>query len=176
MTWLPFFRISLLLVTSAAALFGTKSFAMDLACARTPAQAVKMYQFPETASELALKDGYRITTVHRDPLLHQRWAMVTNCNHPERPALALLLSDSQLKFEEKGQQVQNPFPVVHAGDLVQLWSQERDLRIEVAGRAEESGAIGSRVRVRVVRPGLDRGQEQVFLGVVRGPGNVEIER
>jgi flagella basal body P-ring formation protein FlgA len=70
---------------------------------------------------------------------------------------------------------QSPFPVIHAGDVVQLRRQERNLRIEVAGRAEENGAIGSKVRVRLLHSGFDAGQEQTFIGIVRGPGNVEIE-
>jgi flagella basal body P-ring formation protein FlgA len=64
--------------------------------------------------------------------------------------------------------------VVHAGDLVQAWRQEPNLRIELAGRAEESGMIGSHVRVRVLHSGFDSGQPLTVTGIVRGPGNVEI--
>lgn len=74
------------------------------------------------------------------------------------------------------QRVHVLFPVVHAGDLLQLWRQEENLRIEVAGRAEENGAEGSRIRVRLLSSSFDMGQEQTVIGIVRGPGDVEMNR
>lgn len=70
--------------------------------------------------------------------------------------------------------VSSLFPVVHAGDLVQLWSQEQNLHIEIAGRAEQNGAVGNKIRVRLLHPGFDTGREQTGLGIVRGPSNVEL--
>ncbi len=67
-----------------------------------------------------------------------------------------------------------PFPVVHAGDLVQLVGQENNLRIEVSGRAMEAGSAGSIVHVRVVTSGFEAERERMFSGIVRGAGRVEI--
>jgi flagella basal body P-ring formation protein FlgA len=57
-----------------------------------------------------------------------------------------------------------------------MWSQESNLRIEAAGRAEEAGTVGSLVRVRLLHSGFDLGQEQTLVGIVRGPGDVEMQR
>jgi len=68
-------------------------------------------------------------------------------------------------------------PTIHAGDMVRLWKQENHLRIEVSGIAQESGARGSRVRVKLLRSGLDgHQQEQTLFGIVRGQRDVEIQR
>jgi len=63
---------------------------------------------------------------------------------------------------------------VHAGEIVQAWQQGPTLRLEVAGRAEESGIIGSRIRIRVLHAGFESGQPLTVTGIVRGPRNVEI--
>lgn len=151
----------------------------EFSCAQTPSLALGISRLP--AGVAAGKDGYRVKMVRWDPLLKQRWAMVTSCDHPERPSIAIQIPDErsegmQDNLESSGQTIQSPFPIVHAGDLVQLWKQEQNFRIKVAGRAEENGAAGSRVRVRLIPSGFDIGQEQTFIGIVRGPRDVEIER
>jgi len=55
-----------------------------------------------------------------------------------------------------------------AGARVHLWKQDSRVRIELAGVALESGAIGRPVRVRMPAAG------QVLRGIVRGPGSVEL--
>ena len=93
--------------------------------------------------------------------------------------LAMRLPDSRIPstFSSTGSHsTQTPFPVVHAGDLVQMWSQEENLRIEASGRAQETGTTGSVVHVRLLHSGFDPGQEQTLIGIVRGPGDVEIRR
>jgi hypothetical protein len=128
----------------------------------------------------SLKAGYRIASVRWDPLLRQRWAKFVNCAHPERPAIALLMSPLKQDGPPStpaARQTAAAFPVVHAGDLVRLWSQEGNLRIEASGTAEASGASGSTIRVRLLYSGLDgQYQQQTFQGVVRGPRDVEMQR
>jgi hypothetical protein len=138
-------------------------------CARTPELALRTRQ-----SGFSQGEGYRVASMRWDPLLNQHWAMIASCSHPERPAFALRISDGESASESRA--AQTPFPVVHAGDVVQLWSQEHNLRIEAAGRAEESAAAGGRVRVRLLHTGFDPGQEQTMIGIVRGAGDVEILR
>jgi hypothetical protein len=128
------------------------------------------------------KAGYRVASVHWDPLLRQRWAKLVSCAHPERPAIAMLMSP--LKQDgppsvaiSTARQLTTTSPVVHAGDLVRLWSQEGNLRIEASGIAEASGAPGTIVRIRLLHSGLDgQYQEQNLQGVVRGPHDVEMQR
>lgn len=153
----------------------------EFACARTPSLALGISSLPATAGVMAGQEGYRVKIVRWDPLLKQRWAVVASCDHPERPSIAMQVSDERLEavhpnLESRRQTTQSPFPIVHAGDLVQLWKQEQNLRIKVAGRAEENGAAGSRVRVRLIPSGFDIGPEHTFIGIVRGPSDVEIER
>jgi hypothetical protein len=155
---------------------------MDAICVRTPAMALRVMTSEDVAGTMMVQtEGYRIATIRRDPLLHQRWAMVASCGHPERPLMAMLLPEqradavSASKSNSTGDQRSNPFPIVHAGDLVQLLAWEKNLRMEIAGKAEESGALGSTVRVRQLNSGFDIGREQTFVGVVRGPGKIEIQ-
>jgi hypothetical protein len=79
--------------------------------------------------------------------------------------------------------VKTLFPVVHAGDIVHIESQEEFVRVEMTGVAEESGVVGGRVRVHVLRPTTNLlVREQIGFGgggrllhtIVRGPHQVEI--
>ena len=70
-----------------------------------------------------------------------------------------------------------PQPVVHARDRVLLWREERNLRLQLAAVAEQSGAVGESIRVRI--PGASWGggmqADQPVRGIVRGPAEVEME-
>lgn len=48
--------------------------------------------------------------------------------------------------------------------------------MEIAGRAVESGTVGSRIRVHILHSGFGTNQEETITGIVRGPGDVEIVR
>ena len=107
-----------------------------------------------------------------------------SCAHPESPTVELPAGIS-LQSNLPQQSSQQPsadsllplLPVVHAGDIVQLRSQEDALRIEVAAIAEQSGALGQPVRVRLMqRATLGQQIEEQFNGVVRGPHDVEMQR
>jgi hypothetical protein len=158
-----------------------------VAFASNPAHAACANTRAEAAAGLhatAEQGGFRVTSTRWDPILHQRWAQVASCAHPEWPTVELPAGIS-LQSNLPHQSSQQPsadsllplLPVVHAGDIVQLWSQEDDLRIEVAAIAEQSGALGQPVRVRLMqRATLGQQIEEQFNGVVRGPHDVEMQR
>ena len=128
------------------------------------------------------KIGYRVASVRWDSLMGQRWAKLVSCAHPEQPALAMLMAPIKQDGPPSAaasttRPLTTASPVVHAGDLVRLWSQEGNLRIEVSGVAEASGALGTVVRVRLLNSGLDgQYQQQTLQGVVRGARDVEMQR
>jgi hypothetical protein len=159
--------IALLPVTSAASASPTNA-----SCAPSATQRIEL---DSTHRERTLQqEGYRITSVRWDPLLRQQWATMASCDHPERPSIALLMSSPH---STAGEISPTPFPIVHAGDLVRLWKQENHMRIEASGIAVESGAMARRVRVRLLGSGLEgQLQEQTLFGIVRGKGDVEIQR
>ena len=64
-------------------------------------------------------------------------------------------------------------PVVRAGEVVRLWWQEDNLRIEMTAMSEENGGLGKVIRVRLV--GSDSAERQ-FVGIVRGVADVEMRR
>jgi hypothetical protein len=149
---------------------GTGAARLNAACPAAPAI--------EPASS---KAGYRIASIRWDPLLRQRWAKLVSCAHPERPAIAMLMQplkqDGAPSTSAEAIRQAAPFPVVHAGDLVRLWSQDGNLRIEVSGIAEGSGATGNMIRVRLLRSGLEgQYREQILQGIVHGPRDVEMKR
>jgi hypothetical protein len=155
------------------------------ACASTRAEAAASSTvMPAPLAAMGERGGFRVISIHWDPILHQRWAQVASCAHPEWPTVELPTGIS-LQSNLSQQSAQQPsaesvlpmLPVVHAGDIVQLWSREDDLRIEVAAIAEQSGALGQPVRVRLMqRATLGQQIEEQFNGVVRGPHDVEMQR
>jgi flagella basal body P-ring formation protein FlgA len=67
--------------------------------------------------------------------------------------------------------------LVRAGDRVRLWMQDATVHIEMSGVAEQSARGGERVVVRIVQQTEDAGLAvQRIAGVVRGAGDVEMER
>ena len=155
---------------------------METVCVRTPAMALRVIvNGNATGTMVAQSEGYRITTTRLDPLLRQRWAMIASCGHPDRPLIAMLLPEQKAVAvlssigNPTNDQLSNSVQVVHAGDPVKLLVYEKNLRMEMAGRAEESGTLGSRVRVRLLSSGFDVGRKQTFVGIVRGPGKIEMQ-
>jgi hypothetical protein len=160
-------------------LAGAPALAFDVGCARTPQLAVRITHAVATKQMSLQEDGYRVQSMRYDPVLDRQWAVIAICGHPERPTFSVPVDSPAADRSEnalRGKAVirDQRAAVVHAGDLVQAWQQEPNLRIEVAGRAEESGIIGSHVRVRVLHSGFESGQPLTVTGIVRGPGNVEI--
>jgi hypothetical protein len=128
----------------------------------------------------AAGSGYRVTGVHQDPVLHQRWVTVASCDHPEWPELSLQVHKSSNSPSQQMARVSEDVlvaPLIHAGDVVRLWRQEDLLRIEVTGMAEDNGRSGDTIRVRLLRRKTDdQSIDQEFKGIVRGPSDVEMQR
>jgi hypothetical protein len=153
------------------------------ACYKTPRSAIDSLQANSSVSAAPENRGYRVTGIQADPVLGQKWVMISSCNHPEWPAVALQTGEApSLKGRTLGGKhplIENTrqTPVIRAGDIVKLWKQEDLLRIEVAGISEESAGLGQTVRVRLLRGNTDdQSIPGEFTGVVRGPSNVEILR
>jgi Chaperone for flagella basal body P-ring formation len=124
-------------------------------------------------SPLAARSGsYRVSEIRWDPVLGQRWAMFANCEHPEQPAFAVLTKEAMTEMSS-ARRKDDSAPVVRAGDVVRLWRQEDNLRIEMTAMSEESGGLGKAIRVRLV--GGDSSERQ-FVGIVRGVADVEMQR
>jgi flagella basal body P-ring formation protein FlgA len=67
-------------------------------------------------------------------------------------------------------------PVIHSGDAVTLWSDEKNLRMQLAAIAEGNAAVGERVQLRVTGAGVYGNTGWRVAGIVRGPGSVEMEQ
>jgi hypothetical protein len=122
----------------------------------------------------------RVVSVRQDALLGSRWGLMVDCAHPERPSRwVLLTSDAKLKVDGKVQSVttavRGPM-VVRAGETVRAWRQDGMTSIETSGVAEQGGAAGTRIQVRLLRRDLD-GQdvERHVSGVVDGVGSVGLQ-
>ncbi|HMH14639.1 MAG TPA: flagella basal body P-ring formation protein FlgA [Edaphobacter sp.] len=113
-----------------------------------------------------------MSEVRWDPVLGQRWAMVASCDHPEQPAFAVQTAGA-IAGRETARRKDESAPVVRAGDVVRLWRQEDNLRIEMTGMSEENGGLGKAIRVRLV--GSDAVERQ-FIGIIRGVADVEMQR
>jgi Chaperone for flagella basal body P-ring formation len=147
-------------------------------CYDTPRAAIEAIDAKSLFSQTVESRGYRVMKIQSDPLIGKRWAMIADCGHPEWPAFALGIGSfvTPKDMNRTLAELLKPVPVVHAGDVVRLWRQEKALRIEVAGISEESGGLGSTIRVRRLRSSAeDQSTQQQFSGIVRGPSNVEIQ-
>jgi hypothetical protein len=148
------------------------------ACYNTPAAAAYSMKQDSSASTTIEGGGYRVTSIEADPVSGQRWAMISSCDHPERPAFSLQIerSDSPEHSLPSEPQSARPIPVIHVGDNVRLWRQEASLRIELAAVAEENGSLGKLIRVRLLRRNTDdQSIPAEFNGIVRGKSDVEMQ-
>ncbi len=158
-------------------------------CASTPAAALVAAK-GSVGTPLAELHGFRVEAVRWDPVLRRAWAVIESCDHRERPSFTVLtdlpvappLSVPPLETSRHLGTLQTRWqaamPIVHAGELVRLWKIESYSHIELIATSEENGAIGSRVRLRLVAPKNSDGQTsppQYLAGVVRGPADVEME-
>jgi hypothetical protein len=143
-------------------------------CGTATANAGMIAALPASAT------GYQVTTVRWDPLLKQRWAVVSSCDHPERPSFTVPIADNSIPSPAQ----KALLPVIHSGDVVRLLRTEPTLRITVSAVAEENGTMGSTVRVRLLRsttPVADdlssfAARPVIIPAIVRGPHEVEVER
>ena len=127
--------------------------------------------------------GYRLRGYRWDAVLEQRWAVFEDAAHPERPLLSEpdpggrpAPEPAAASAATEAAPVMRPTdPVVHSGDTVTLWKIEGNVRIQLAGTAEGNAAVGGHIQLRVTGAGVFGGTGWRVAGVVRGPGNVEME-
>ena len=149
-------------------------------CVRTPAEAAASAASVGSPAVVE-SSGFRVVSTRWDPVLRQRWALVDSCDHPEWPALEMPVPTVEkpqrtVEREMVSLEKKTAPPVVRAGDAVELWGIEGNLRIEVAAISEQSGRPGDTVRVRLMQRQAAGGQrEEEFEGVVRGPRSVEMK-
>ena len=147
-------------------------------CYKTPTDAIAE-DVTNTFYPISENDGYRLAKIKSDLVLKQTWAMVIPCGHPGWPAVAVPLQTTTLPVRLREQESAKESPgslVVRAGDTVELWRQERSLRIEVAGISEGNARLGDLVKVRLLRVNADEQPLATPLyGIVRGPASVEMK-
>lgn len=129
--------------------------------------------------------GYRIREVRWDPVLQQRWAVLENVAHPERPLVAELTDSGAIVATAAAPapapaQASPVFKVkdlaVRSGDRVVLWSVEENVRMQMGAVAEGNAAVGDRIQLRVTGAGFNGDAGWRVSGIVRAAGNVEWER
>lgn len=132
--------------------------------------------------------GYRVITGRWDAVLKINWELRRDCGHPEWPARMVATSTARTPSAAKPRPLLGGSPgaaevtaamplLVRAGEVVRLWEQDERVHIELSGVVEQSARLGERVLVRITHEGDDAGLsvEQIG-GVVRGAGDVEMER
>ena len=162
------------------AVFAAAGVCSAQVCARTPEAAVRSAGAPSQAVSVPDSGGYRVASMRWDPVMRESWATVVSCAHPERPGISLRVDAAHPASHAVAALAQRDrasiAPVVRAGEIVQLWRQEPLLRIEVAGVAEQSGAVGERIHVRLLqRNDGTSANEAELTGVVRGRAEVEMQ-
>ncbi len=126
--------------------------------------------------------GYRVIDYRWDPVLLQRWAVLQDALHPERPLLSERVETAEAGLRPTATAAAVPAatrpaaPVVHAGDLITLWSEDGNVRLQLGAVAQQNAALGERVQMRVTGAGVNGSTGWQAAGVVRGPGSVEMDR
>ena len=128
--------------------------------------------------------GYQVVARTWDAVLKTTYELRQSCSHPGWPAyFAAVRSGSTSPVVLNGIVIpKDAAPstrplLVHAGDPVRLWMQDEMVRIEMTGEAEQSARNGEHVIVRVVHQSDDGAiAVERISGIVRGPGDVEMER
>jgi hypothetical protein len=173
-----------LLVAGAAGIHSVSVMAVPLPranCIATPSQPLKAFvsQLPDSVS------GYRLTGMRLDPILQQQWAIVSSCDHPDGPFFMIHAESLSKNIAGMQKQAASQFPIVHAGDVLRVWSYEEFFRIQTTGVAQENAALGDRLNVLLLQPGSNgfnggplssTASSGTVRAVVRGPREVEIER
>lgn len=127
--------------------------------------------------------GYRVVATRWDAVLGRGWELRQDCAHPDWPARSVAVSRQAIASGAQSGPAGTgaiappvqPF-LVHAGERVRLWSQDEMVRIEMSGVAEQSARSGESVMVQIARQNDGAGMTvETLSGIVRGPGDVEME-
>ena len=149
-------------------------------CASTPAAALlAAAKNVPAVHTIVATDGYRVEEVRWDLFLRRQWAVIQRCGHTEQPSFMVRTELEAQSPPKSFLELRNDvaLPVVQTGDLVRFWKRDGSAQIQLIATAEENGALGGRVRVRLAGlPDADGqlGQPRYFAGVVRGPADVEM--
>jgi hypothetical protein len=176
--------VTMMTVVCLLAAAGESVAAMDSVsgtCASTPMAALQAAQNGTAASAPALAGahGFRVASVRWDSLQRRNWAVIESCDHRDRPSVTMAMGAPAPALSTAS--LTRPYvslPIVRAGDVVRLWKNDRLAHLEMIGIAEENGAAGARVRVRLAASKDVEGQvtqPRYFAGIVRGPADVEME-
>jgi hypothetical protein len=103
-----------------------------------------------------------------DNVLHRRWAVIVDCDHPERPWAMEEVKPWHETVSASSSPSHLPAPLIRAGAEVQLWRTSPDAHVNLRGIALDAGAEGQTIRVRVQH------STAVLEGKVRGAGSVEL--
>jgi hypothetical protein len=136
-----------------------------------------------------------------DALLGVHWAMVEMCAHPERPWRAVAMKmpvpvdgrnaivdgrnaivDTARVANSRTVTAMQPI-LVRAGQMVNLWQKDDNLRLMLRAQAEQNGHAGETIwlRLRVISESAEAGESntgnwQRRQGIVRDTGSVEMVR
>ena len=110
-------------------------------------------------------NGFRLESIRRDAVQGTSWATLRSCRFPERPALTVPLRGvpgTGLPEATRVIAAANK-PVLFAGRRVRMIRQEAEVRLEVDGVAQANGALGDRVKVRLLTSGEERFADGIVL-------------
>ncbi len=116
-------------------------------------------------------DGFRLEGRRRDIFSGAVWATVKSCAHPEHPGVLIMTGGDTVRAARAPRDT--PAMVLMAGAKVTLIEQDVAVRIETQGVAQGSGAVGDRVKVRLVTLSAEGGERFVD-GIVRASDVVEM--
>ena len=124
-------------------------------------------------------DGYWVESLRLDVLLGRSWATVGRCGHPEWPAMVVASGNARVAVGTPSGSPSAAVSValaVRAGAAVTVVRNEEAVRMEMAGVAQQSGGVGERIRVRVVRVSDEAGAPEEFVeAVVKSADVLEME-
>jgi hypothetical protein len=127
--------------------------------------------------------GYQLRGYRWDAVLGRRWAVFEDAGHPERPLVSEIdpngaagdVAPGPAKAAAAVPVLQVAVLVVRSGDVVTLWQDDGNVRMQLAAVVEGNGALGQRVQLRVTGAGIFGNTGWRAEGIVRGPGSVEME-
>jgi hypothetical protein len=125
-------------------------------------------------TEDAVADSFIVDHYITDAILHRKWAVVVDHDHPDRPWIvkeAPWQSRAGMAAVSETNATRPAIiarPLVSAGAKVRLWRTADGADIELTGTALEAGAEGQTIHVRTGQRGT------VLKGRVRGMGSVEL--
>ena len=131
--------------------------------------------------------GFRVESWQRDALLPRSWVTLRRCDHPEQPAVTVLAEDgrdaggarsftAEPAVPERTVAASRSVAIVLAGMVVRLERTETNLHFDTTGIAQSNGAVGERIRVRLVRPFDAAGEPPQYLtATIRSAELLEVE-